>query len=129
MDDKVKQMFARERIDFKALAGAFPGAAVYFGTGKPGKINRYPNGVMSVVIDQGNAQNSTFGYLPPGDLVFNTGPNQETMHFLHGDLEWGHGKNPLVRPSQYDALVIPPGQDLHLHVKRPTLYICDYRKK
>lgn len=129
MDAKVKAMFASEKMDFKALAEAFPGAAEYFVAGKPGKINRYANGVMSVVIDQGKAQNSTFGYLPVGDFVFNTGANQETMRFLHGELAWGHGGGHLVKPGQYEVLVIPPGQDLHLHVKRAALYVCDYLRK
>jgi len=129
MDNRVKQMFADEQIDFNTLAEAFPGIADYFNTGRPGKINRYENGVMSVVIDQGKEQNSTFGYLPVGDFTFNVGGNQETMHFLHGEIDWCHGDNPTVRPKQYDVLVIPPGEDLHLHVKKPTLYVCDYEKK
>jgi len=129
MDNKVKQMFADEKVDFILLAEAFPGIGDYFKTGKPGSINRYDNGVMSVVIDQGKAQRSTFGYLPVGDFIFNVGGNQETMHFLHGEIDWAYGENPTVRPSQYDVLVIPAGQDLHLHVKKPTLYVCDYLKQ
>lgn len=45
------------------------------------------------------AQNSTFGYLPVGSFVFNVGGNQETMHFLQGEVEWGYGSIPPVRPG------------------------------
>lgn len=130
MDVKVKQMFSDESIDFKALAEAFPGVKEYFQGTNPGKIIRYDNGVMSTVIEgQGKESPSTFGYLPVGEFVFNVGSNQETMHFLSGKIDWGHGKNPTTIPSQYDILLIPPGEDLILNVKKPTLYVCDYLKQ
>ncbi len=129
MDNIVKQMFSDESMDFKALAEAFPGLKGYFEGTNPGKINRYDNGVMSVVIEgQGKDQSSTFGYLPAGEFVFNVGGNQETMHFLHGEIAWGVGTGNIV-PEQYDTLVIPAGRDLVLTVKKPTLYICDYVKQ
>lgn len=130
MDRKIKQMFSDENIDFNALAAAFPGLKEYFEGTRPGKINRYDNGVMSVVIEgQGKDQPSTFGYLPAGEFVFNVGGNQETMHFLFGEIDWGFGKNPTIQPSQYDILLIPAGEDLILNVIKPTLYICDYVKQ
>ena len=130
MNIKVKQMFSDESIDFKALAEAFPGMKEYFQGTNPGKINRYDNGVMSTVIEgQGKESASTFGYFPVGEFVFNVGRNQETMHFLHGEIDWGFGKNPAVRPCQYDILLIPAGEDLILNVKKPTLYVCDYLKQ
>jgi len=130
MDNTVKQMFADGVIDFKMLARTFPDLEDYFHNTQPGRINRYDNGVMSVVIEGlDKPQPSTFGYLPVGEFVFNVGGNQETMHFLHGEIDWGYGENPTVRPGQYDTLVIPPGQDLILNVKSPTLYVCDYLKQ
>ena len=130
MDDKVKQMFTDKKIDFKTLAEAFSGIKDYFEGTNPGKINRYDNGVMSTIIEgQGKESPSTFGYLPVGEFVFNVGGNQETMHFLHGEIDWGYGKNPTVRPSQYDILLIPAGEDLILTVKAPTLSVCDYLKQ
>ena len=130
MDNIVKQMFSDESIDFNALAEAFPGLKEYFEGTNPGKINRYDNGVMSVVIEgQGKESPSTFGYLPVGEFVFNVGGNQETMHFLFGEIDWGYGSNPTVRPNQYDILLIPAGEDLILNVKKPTLYVCDYLKQ
>jgi len=130
MDTKVKQMFSGENINFNALAEAFPGIAEYFQGTNPGQINRYDNGVMSTVIEGlDKPQPSTFGYLPIGEFVFNVGGNQETMHFLHGEIDWGYGNNPTIRPNQYDVLVIPAGEDLILNVKKPTLYICDYLKQ
>lgn len=129
MDNKVKEMFLSQEIDFQLLADTFPGIADYFRGTNPGRINEYENGVMSTVIEgQGKESPSTFGYLPVGEFVFNVGGNQETMHFLHGEIDWGFGKNPTVRPSQYDVLQIPAGEDLILNVKRPTLYVCDYLK-
>ncbi|MBA3045488.1 MAG: DUF1255 family protein [Candidatus Thermoplasmatota archaeon] len=130
MDSRVKNMFADEKIKFGVLAEAFPGMKEYFEGTKPGRINRYDNGVMSIVINgQGKEKPSTFGYLPVGRFVFNVGGNRETMHFLHGEIDWGFGKNPTVRPKQYDILVIPAGEDLILNVKKPTLYVCDYLKQ
>ena len=130
MDLKVKEMFLSRDIDFQLLAETFPDIADYFRGTQPGNINRYDNGVMSVVIEgQGKKSPSTFGYLPVGEFVFNVGGNQETMHFLHGEIDWGFGKNPTVRPGQYDILLIPAGEDLILNVKRPTLYVCDYLKQ
>ncbi len=129
MDDKVKQMFKEELVDFQALAAEFTGLANYFMGTKPGKINRYDNGVMSVVIEGQNKDSpSTFGYFPPGSFKFNVGGNRETMHFLHGELEWGVGSAEIA-PGQYDTLVIPAGQDLILEVKKPSLYVCDYVKE
>ena len=129
MDSKVKEMFLSRQIDFQVLAESFPGIADYFRDTKPGKINEYDNGVMSVVIEgQGKASPSTFGYLPVGEFVFNVGGNRETMHFLHGEITWGVGKGDIV-PEQYDELVIPAGQDLILNVGEPTLYVCDYVKQ
>ncbi len=130
MDVKVKQMFSDENIDFRVLAEAFPGIKEYFQGTNPGKINRYDNGVMSTSIEgQGKESPSTFGYLPVGEFVFNVGGNQETMHFLSGEIDWGFGKNPTKRPNQYDILLIPAGEDLNLNVKKPTLYVCDYLKQ
>ena len=127
---QVKEMFLSREIDFLVLAETFPGVADYFRGTEPGKINEYDNGVMSVIIEgQGKETPSTFGYLPVGEFVFNVGSNQETMHFLAGEIDWGHGSNPTVRPEQYDVLVIPAGQDLILNVKKPTLYVCDYLKQ
>ena len=81
MDKKVKEMFLSREIDFQLLAETFPDIADYFRGTNPGKINRYDNGVMSIVIEgQGKESPSTFGYLPVGDFVFNVGGNQETMH-------------------------------------------------
>ena len=129
MDEKVNDMFQRREIDFHVLANKFPGIANYFKGTKPGKINEYDNGVMSTVIEgQGKESPSTFGYLPVGEFVFNVGGNQETMHFLYGDIAWGVGKGDIA-PAQYDELVIPAGKDLVLNVKKPTLYICDYLKQ
>ena len=129
MDVKVKEMFESESIDFNALSMAFPGIKEYFDGTNPGKINRYDNGVMSTVIEgQGKDSPSTFGYLPVGEFVFNVGKNQETMHFLHGEIAWGVGEGN-INQSQYDTLIIPAGQDLVLNVKNPTLYVCDYLKQ
>lgn len=129
MDVKVKEMFNSKSIDFGTLAEAFPGIKEYFMDTNPGNVNRYDNGVMSTVIEgQGKETPSTFGYLPVGEFVFNVGGNQETMHFLHGEIAWGVGTGN-ISPSQYDTLVIPAGQDLILNVKKPTLYICDYLKQ
>jgi len=126
MDKKVKEMFLSRKMDFQVLAETFPGLADYFRNTQPGKINEYDNGVMSVVIEgQVKEIPSTFGYLPVGEFVFNVGGNQETMHFLHGDIVWGAGIGDIV-PEQYDELVIPAGEDLILNVKKPALYICDY---
>ena len=129
MDKKVKEMFLSRDIDFQVLAETFPGIADYFKGTKPGKINEYDNGVMSAVIEgQGKETPSTFGYLPVGEFIFNVGGNQETMHFLHGEIAWGVGTGNIV-PEQYDELVIPAGKDLILNVSKPTLYICDYVKQ
>ncbi len=129
MDSKVKEMFLSRNIDFQVLAETFPGIADYFRGTQPGKMNEYDNGVMSVVIEgQGKPSPSTFGYLPVGEFVFNVGGNQETMHFLHGEIAWGVGKGDIV-PAQYDTLLIPAGKDLILNVKKPTLYVCDYVKQ
>ncbi len=129
MDEKVYDMFTRREIDFRALANTFPGIADYFRSTQPGKINEYDNGVMSTVIEgQDKPSPSTFGYLPVGEFVFNVGGNQETMHFLYGEITWGVGKGDIV-PKQYDTLLIPAGKDLVLNVKKPTLYVCDYLKQ
>ena len=130
MDIEVKQMFTDKNINFKTLAEAFPDMKEYFEATSPGKINRYDNGVMSTIIEgQGKESPSTFGYLPVGEFVFNVGGNQETMHFLFGEIDWGYGSNPTIRPGQYDVLVIPATEDLILNVKKPTLYVCDYLKQ
>ena len=130
MDSKVKEMFLNSEIDIKMLAQVFPGISEYFSDTTTGQITRYDNGVMSVKLDgQGKEQSSTFGYLPVGEFVFNVGGNQETMHFLFGEIHWGFGKNQTIDPNQYDVLVIPPGEDLILNVKKPTLYVCDYLKR
>ena len=130
MDNKVKEMFLSREIDFQLLAETFPDIADYFRGTQPGQINRYDNGVMSVIIEgQGKESPSTFGYLPVGEFVFNVGGNKETMHYLHGEIDWGFGSNPTVRPNQYDILLIPAGEDLILNVKTPTLYVCDYLKQ
>lgn len=129
MDKKVREMFLSRSIDFQMLADTFPGIADYFRGTQPGKINEYENGVMSVVIEgQGKHTPSTFGYLLVGEFLFNVGGNQETMHFLFGEIVWGVGKGDIV-PEQYDTLVIPAGKDLILNVKKPTLYVCDYLKQ
>ncbi len=129
MDSKIKDMFLRRKMDFQILVESFPGIADYFKGTRPGKMNEYDNGVMSVAIEgQGKEIPSTFGYLPVGDFIFNVGGNRETMHFLQGDIAWGVDKGDIV-PEQYDELVIPAGKDLILNVKKPTLYICDYVKQ
>ena len=123
-------MFAAKKINFNALAETFPGIKEYFQGTNPGQINCYDNGVMSTIIEGlDKPQPSTFGYLPVGEFVFNVCDNQETMHFLHGEVNWGYGKNPTVNPNQYDILMIPAGEDLILNVKKPTLYVCDYLKQ
>ena len=126
---KVKEMFDKGEIDFKEIGNEFPKLGTHFDKARPGKINRYDNGVMSVVMNGFNKQiPSTFGYLPEGDFDFNTGTNQETMYFLMGDLSWSVKGENFVTPKRYDELVIPVGKDLILSVRDPSLYICDYSK-
>ncbi len=134
MDRKQLEELLKElksgNIDFGQLAVEFPGVSNYFDGTNPGKVNEYDNGVVSVVIEgSGNEMPSTFGYIPIGKFEFNTGENQETMHFLLGNLMWGVGKESLVIPSKYEKLVIPKDNYLILTVNKPSLYICDYAKK
>ena len=127
---KVQEMFASGKIDFSFLDEAFSRASKYFSGTSPGKINRYDNGVKSVSIEGlTDGISPTFGYLPEGDFEFNTGKNQETMHYLLGDLSWCVKGEGLVVPEQYDILVIPAGKELVLNVKSPSLYLCDYLKQ
>lgn len=126
----VREMFVREIFDFDTLKVAFPRVAEYFTGTSPDKINRYASGVMSVVVGGLKRQiPPTFGLLPQGEFKFNTGPNQETMHFLAGRLSWGRSRGGIIIPKQYDTLVIPAGKDLVLKVRMPGLYLCDYSRE
>ncbi len=127
-ENKIKDMLLTGNIDIELLKKEFLELEKYFSC-KPGKINKYDNGVMSVVLEGSNEIASTFGYLPIGSFVFNTGENQESMHFLSGELEWGVDKNDLIVPDKYEVLVIPPGENLVLEVKKPSLYVCDYENR
>ncbi len=135
MDDnrlelRVRKMFINENLDFTEIGKEFQGLAKYFKETRPGKINNYDNGVRSVVIEGLDKEiPSTFGYLPKGKFKFNTGSNQETMHFLFGSLSWGVEGNKIIVPNQYDKLIVPAGKNLILNVKNPSLYICDYSKQ
>ena len=130
LEERIKEMFAAENIDFKQLNEEFPKLAEYFKDTKPGKINCYEKGVISVVIEGLNKEvPSTFGYLPVGNFKFNTGANQETMHFLFGNLVWGVEGEEATNPKQYDKLIIPAGKDLIINVRHPSFYVCDYSKK
>ena len=129
IDQRVREMFDSGDIDFKELSREFPVLARYFNKTSPGEIERYQNGVMSVVIEGLDQEiPSTFGYLPKGDLKFNTGPNQETMHFLFGNWSWREEGKKFLIPGQYDQLIIPAEQNLILDVRDPSLYVCDYSK-
>jgi uncharacterized protein YaiE (UPF0345 family) len=130
---KVREMFTKERFDFPVVSIGFPKSKTDIKTdfilASQGKINTYPNGVMSVVMEKLSYKiPPTFGYLPEGDFKFNTGPNQETLHFLLGNLLWGVKGKGFVAPKQYNTLIIPAGKDLILKVIDPSLYICHYQK-
>ncbi len=126
----VREMIESDAVDFTVLAKKSKGFEKYFTNTKPGKVNYYDNGVMSVAIEgMGLDKPSTLGYLPMGGFSFNTGANQETMHFVKGDLLWAVGGDDLIAPKEHDTLVIPPRKDLILEVKEQSIYICDYQRK
>jgi uncharacterized protein YaiE (UPF0345 family) len=125
----VKGMFDTGEFDFRIPRRAFSPLARYFNGTSAGKMRGHLGSMRSVPLE-GFAKwgiMPTFGHLPVGNYDFNTGNNQETMHFLAGDLSWWvREEGEVVVPGQYKTLVVQAHNNLVLNVREPSLYVCDY---
>lgn len=101
------------------------------------KFNVYEQGrvVSRTLIQSPTGKQPTVGVILPGDYVFPTGNNTETLTVLEGELEAGVTSDkigPVSRLQRDGTIVAPAGTTLDLKVRAdwmPVFYICRYAPK